>query len=138
MSKVFIDTNILIYCLDQNDLQKQERARKRLRKVVCDGNGVISTQVLQEFFVTATRKLDVAPLQAKEMMQAFRHYETVAVTPQIINHAIDCCILNRISFWDALIVSAAESAKCDIILTEDLNNGQMIQGIQIENPFISP
>lgn len=135
MSKIFIDTNILIYCLDKHDPGKQKKARELLKRVAMDFTGVISTQVLQEFYVAATRKLNVEPLQAKDMLRAFSNYETILVTLEIINNAIDCSVLNRISFWDSLIISTAESALCGTLWTEDLNDGQVIKGVKIENPF---
>ncbi|MDY6822465.1 MAG: PIN domain-containing protein [Thermodesulfobacteriota bacterium] len=135
MSKIFIDTNLLVYCLDQHDPVKQKKARQLLKQAALDVDGVISTQVLQEFYVTATRKLKVDALQAKAMVHAFNNMETVLVTPDIIHNAIDCSILHRISFWDALVVSAAQSASCEILWTEDLNAGQVIQGVKIENPL---
>ena len=137
MSKTFIDTNILVYSLDKHDPQKQGRARKILKKAADDYSGVISTQVLQEFYVTATAKLGVDPLLAKDMIHAFNNYETIIITPEIIKDGIDCSILHRISFWDALIVSAAEKALCEKIWTDDLNDGQIIKGVKVENPFVN-
>jgi len=136
MSKTFIDTNILVYCLDNHEPEKQNRARDLLKKVALDLSGVISTQVMQEFYVTATVKLGADPLIAKDILRSFNNIETVTIMPDIIKSAIDCSILNKISFWDALIVSAAESAGCGTLWTEDLNNGQVIRGIKIENPLI--
>jgi predicted nucleic acid-binding protein len=135
MSKVFIDTNILVYALDSFDPAKQKRCRNILRRVNADPKGVISTQVMQEFYVTATGKLGTDPLIAKDLLNAFERFEVVIVTPEIIKEAIDIRILNRLSFWDALIVAAAQSARCDRIWTEDLNDGQIIRGVQVENPI---
>lgn len=135
MSKIFIDTNVLAYCMDANDPSKRRISRRILKSVTENAKGVISTQVIQEFFVTATRKMGVDPLLAKDILHSFHHFETVIVTPDIIDEAIDCAILNRISFWDALIVAAAESAHCDTLLTEDLNPEQVIRGVRIENPY---
>jgi predicted nucleic acid-binding protein len=131
--RAFLDTNILLYAHDRADPVKQARARE----VIASGKGdlVISTQVLQEFFVGATRKLHVPPQAAKRAIQALGVFEIVTVSPTRIFDAIDIHILNQISFWDALIVSAAEAAHCAVLLTEDLNHGQMVNGIRIENPF---
>lgn len=136
MSKIFIDTNILIYSLDKHDPEKQKRARELLKKAAMEHSGVISTQVLQEFYVAATRKLGVDPILAKEMVHAFNNYETVLITTEMIKDAIDCSVLQRISFWDSLILIAGEKALCEMVWTEDLNNGQIIKGIKIINPFI--
>jgi len=135
MPKVFIDTNILVYALDSFDQAKQKRCRDLLRSLSADLRGAISTQVMQEFYVTAIKKLGTEPLVAKDLLNAFQRFEIVIVTPEIIKEAIDSSILNRLSFWDALIVAAAESARCDRIWTEDLNDGQIIRGVRVENPL---
>ena len=106
MSKVFIDTNILIYSLDRHDSEKQSIARKLLKNAAREHTGVISTQILQEFYVAATRKLGVDPILAKEMVNKFNNYETVTITTEMIKDAIDCSILQRISFWDSLVLVA--------------------------------
>jgi len=133
--KVFLDTNLLVYTLDQHDPHRRAVARKLLADLVENRLGVISTQVLQEFYVTATRKLGVAPLDAKSLVHSLLHLEVVSITPELVEQAVDCSILNRLSFWDALVVAAAESARCALLLTEDMNAGQVIRGVEIENPF---
>ena len=127
-AKIFIDTNILVYALDQYDPEKQHKSRTILRQVAQGPGGVISTQVMQEFYVTATKKLKVDALIVKDILHSFSHFEVVLILPEIIDRAIDCQVLNKISFWDALIVSAAQSARCEKIWTEDLNPGQIFQG----------
>jgi predicted nucleic acid-binding protein len=135
--KFFVDTNILVYTLDQNDPVKQQTSRALLRQSPTQNNAVISTQVLQEFYVTATQKLRVSPLLAKNILRTLQKIETISITPALIEQAIDCSILNQISFWDALIAVSAESSRCEILLTEDLNNGQLISGVLVQNPFIT-
>ncbi len=135
MSKVFLDTNLLVYSMDSHNKEKQEQCRILLKTVIRDMRGVISTQVMQEFYVAATRKLGADPLTTKDVMNSFARFEVVGVTPDIINSAVDCSILNRLSFWDALIVAAAESAHCNFLWTEDLNSGQVIRGVKVENPL---
>ena len=134
-SKIFIDTNILIYSLDMHDMQKQRICRELLKSLTQSNTGVLSTQVLQEFYVTATKKLGVDPLAAKDILISFEHFEIVTNTPQTLKEAIDCSIINTISFREALIVVSAEMAECDTVLTEDLNHGQIIRGVKIESPF---
>ena len=138
MSKVFIDTNILVYAMDAFDPIRQKRCRELLSTLNADTKGVISTQVMQEFYVTATRKLRADPLVVKQLLNAFERFDTVIVTPEMIKEAIDCSILNRLSLWDALIVVAAESARCESIWTEDLNDGQIIRGVRVVNPLGVP
>ena len=135
MSKIFLDTNILLYTIDQNDTGKQHKARGIVRRVTERNAPVISTQVLQEFYVASTTKLGVEPLLAKSIVHAFENMEVVRVDPYLIREAIDVSILNTISFWDALIVVAAESASCETLYSEDLNPGQIIRGVTIENPL---
>ena len=136
MSKVFIDTNILVYSMDNYDIAKKEKSRTLLKGIQQDLSGVISTQVMQEFFITATKKMNADPLLVKDILHSFERFETVIVTREIIMDAIDCSVINRISFWDSLIVVAAQSALCKKIWTEDLNHGQVIRGVRIENPLI--
>lgn len=135
MSKIFLDTNILLYTLDENDKDKQKIARKIVQNVTEQDTSVISTQILQEFYVASTSKLGVQPLLAKSIVHSFENMEVVRIDPYLIREAIDASILNQISFWDSLVVVAAESAKCEKLYTEDLNAGQIIRGVKIENPF---
>ena len=135
MSKVFLDTNILVYSLDQSDAGKRKKCRKLIKSLTDENSGVISTQVLQEFYVAATAKLGADPLLVKDILRSLERLETVVVTPTLIKEAIDCSLINRLSFWDALIVVTAESAHCEILWTEDLNHGQVIRGVRIENPL---
>ncbi len=135
MSKIFLDTNILLYTLDENDKDKQKNARKIVQTVIEQETPVISTQILQEFYVASTSKLGVEALLAKSILHSFENMEVVRIDPYLIREAIDASILNQISFWDSLVVVAAGSAKCEILYTEDLNAGQIIRGVKIENPF---
>ena len=137
MSKIFLDTNVLLYTLDQNDRERQTQARMILRRVTENDNPVISTQILQEFYVASTSKLGVDALLAKSIVHSFENMEVVQVDPHLIGEAIDVSILNQINFWDALVVAAAESAKCSTLYSEDLNPSQIIRGVRIENPFLS-
>ena len=136
MSKVFIDTNILIYSLDGFDSKKQKASRDVIRALSKNDLGVISTQVLQEFYVASIKKLGADPLIIKDIIRSLERIETVIITPSLIMEAIDCSITNRLSFWDALIVAAAESSNCSHLYTEDLNHGQIIRGVRVENPLL--
>lgn len=138
MPKVFVDANLLVYCMDDSDKKRKARCRTLIEALAGELYGVLSTQVLQEFYVAATKKLGADPLAVKNILHSFRRFETVLITPEIIKDAIDCSLLNHLSFWDSLIVVAAESARCEKIWTEDLNDGQIIRGVRIENPLKSP
>ena len=135
MSKVFLDTNIFVYSLDQSDSGKRRKCRNLIKSLTDENSGVISTQVMQEFYVAATSKLGADPLLIKDILRSLEHLETVMVSPMLIKEAIDCSIINRLSFWDALIIVSAESAHCKTLWTEDLNHGQVIRGVRIENPL---
>jgi predicted nucleic acid-binding protein len=134
--KVFLDSNVLAYAQDKGTPKKQRRSRDIITELGGSGNGVISTQVLQEFYVAATRKLGIDALAAKNVMKTFSLFETVQVTPDLINDAIDCSILNVLSFWDALVIAAAAAARCTTLYSEDLNSGQTILGVVVQNPFL--
>ena len=133
--KVFLDTNILVYAVDEDAPARREASRKVIASLVADGSGVISTQVMQEFYVAATRKLGMPPLAAKAVLRTFSVFEVVQVSPELIHAAVDCSTLNGVSFWDALILASASSAGCSRVFTEDLNAGQTILGVAIENPL---
>lgn len=135
-SKIFIDTNILVYALDEHDAEKKGKCRFLLNLLVKDFQGVISTQVMQEFYVTAAKKLGADPLLVKDILHSFEQFEVIVVNTAIIYDAVDCSIINRISFWDSLITVAAANARCERLWTEDLNDGQVIRGVRVENPIL--
>jgi predicted nucleic acid-binding protein len=121
--------------MDQSDAGKRKKCRSLIQSLTAENKGVISTQVMQEFYVAATNKLGADPLLIKDILRSLERFETVVVTSMLIKEAIDCSIINRLSFWDALIVVSAESAHCETLWTEDLNHGQVIRGVRIENPL---
>lgn len=134
-NKIFFDTNILIYSIDKFSRTKQKKARALIKEIATSSTIVISTQVLQEFYVAATKKLGAEPLAVKEIINTFERFEIVTITLEMIKDAIDISLLNKISFWDALIIVSAEAAKCTALFTEDLNSGQVIKGVTIINPL---
>ncbi len=135
MPKSFLDTNILIYQMDNRDVAKQRKCRELVRALVLRHEAVISTQILQEFYVACTAKLKVKPILVKGMIHGFQNMEVLTVGSDLINEAIDTSIQYQISFWDSLVVVAAESAKCQYLVTEDLNEGQVIRNVKIQNPM---
>ena len=136
VARSFLDTNILIYSVDRADPTKQNTALEFIARHAKDRTGVISTQVLQEFYSAATRKLGIEPLQARQHLRDFRVFDIVQVTPAIIEEGVDCSILHQLSFWDGLILAAAATAKSAELLSEDLSHEQKLQGITIRNPFV--
>jgi len=135
-ARSFLDTNILIYSVDRADPAKQDTALELIARRAKDRTGVISTQVLQEFYSAATRKLGIEPLQARQHLRDFHVFDIVQVTPAIIVEGIDCSILHQLSFWDGLILAAAVTANSTDLLSEDLSHEQKLQGITIRNPFV--
>ena len=133
--RVFLDTNILVYAQDGSAGEKRRKCREVVAALAESGDGVISTQVLQEFFVAVTRKLGVSPLAAKGVMKTFDVFEIVQVSPALIQEAVDCSVLNQLSFWDSLILAAASSAGCTTVFSEDLSAGQQVLGVKIQNPL---
>jgi predicted nucleic acid-binding protein len=135
--KVFIDTNILVYQMDKRDHTKRSVCRELVSKAAANGDAVISTQVLQEFYVATTTKLHIDPILIKSILHTFENMEVVTIGNDLIDDAIDASIQYKLSFWDSLIVVAAESAKCETLYTEDLNDGQTIRNVRITNPMKS-
>jgi predicted nucleic acid-binding protein len=135
VSKIFIDTNILVYTLDSKDPRKQAKARGIMRKVVNMHQPVISTQVLKEFYVVATTKMKADRIIVKNIIHNFSNIEIVQNDLELIEQAIDISVISQLSFWDSLIIAAAEKAKCKYIFSEDLNSGQTFRGVMVVNPF---
>jgi predicted nucleic acid-binding protein len=135
VSKIFIDTNILVYSIDKRDAKKRKRARTVLTKTVESHNPVISTQVIQEFYVVATTKLNADRLIVKNIVHNLRHMEIVNNDLELVEQSIDISIISQLSFWDSLIVAAAEKANCEFILSEDLSSGRIYRGVTVLNPF---
>jgi predicted nucleic acid-binding protein len=137
--RVFLDTNVLVYLYDSDAPEKQHRARLVLERHGLPGAAIISTQVLQEFYVTVTRKL-AKKLSEEETLLATRSLSRlplVQVDAAIIFDAIDLAREIKVSFWDALIIQSALRADCETLFTEDLQHGRRIAGLRIENPFLS-
>ncbi|MGD0801550.1 MAG: PIN domain-containing protein [Terracidiphilus sp.] len=138
-AKVFIDTNVLVYAHDQDAGYKQLKAIEILLYLQQQRSAAVSMQVLQEFYNTATRKLAsrLPKDEARAIVEDFSYW-CIETTPQEIQRAFQIEDEARIGFWDALIVAAAIRSGATRILSEDLNPGQQIAGIQIVNPFALP
>lgn len=135
--RVFLDSNVVVYSVDESPAEKtkHDRAVELLSRQ--PENLVVSTQVLQEFYVVTTRKLK-RPLGEERAARAVRglaKLQVVSVDASLVLDAIDTSRSAQLSLWDALIIEAASRAGCDRVLSEDLNAGQLIRGVEIENPF---
>jgi len=135
VSKVFVDTNIFVYSIDQKESEKRDKARAILKRLVEVHQPVISTQVVKEFYVVASTKLKADTFVVKNIIHNFRNFEIVNNDIELIEQAIDISTLSRLSFWDSLIVAAAEKANCEFVFSEDLNPGQTYRGVMLVNPF---
>ena len=135
-AKTFIDTNVLIYAYDVEALGKRAIASGILRQLWDERAGAVSPQVLQEFYVNVTRKI-TRPLSKASARAVVDSYVVwcVDTTPAEIAAAFRIEDEANVGFWDALIVAAARKAGATRLLTEDLNAGQVIAGVRIENPF---
>jgi predicted nucleic acid-binding protein len=133
--RVFLDTNVLVSADDLDAGPKNRRARAILRERVASRTAVLSTQVLQEFFVVSTGKLGVDPAIARRKVEHLATLEIVRIQVEDVLAAIDLHRLHGLAFWDALVVRSASVAGCVRLLTEDMQHGRTINGVCIENPF---
>ena len=135
--RVFVDTNVLIYAHDVDAGAKHAAAATLVRDLWASGLGVISTQVLQEFYVNVTRKIPV-PLPravARDVVSSYAVWHVEPIDVDRIRAASELEERTRLSFWDALIVIAARESGAATILSGDLNAGQRIEGLRVVDPF---
>ena len=135
-ARSFVDTNILVYTDDPRDAVKQSKAVELVKDHLRRRSGVISLQVLQEYFVTATGELNLAADLAKRRVEFFAKLYVVDPGVDEVPAAIDFYRLHRLSYWDALILYCAKRAGCRELLTEDMRHGQVFDGVRVVNPFL--
>jgi predicted nucleic acid-binding protein len=133
--RVFLDTNVLTYLFDHSEPKKQVQAERLIRSETREI--FVSTQVLQELYVSLTkgRKPIATAELAERAVREASQYSVIHVDTALVFAGIDASRRHRISFWDALIVRAAVQADCETLLSEDLNPGQVIDGVRVDNPF---
>ena len=135
--KIFLDTNIIIYAYDSTAGEKYKKAKKILADLWVSGLGIVSTQVLQEFFVNVTKK-NPNPLNiklAKEIVADLLKWDVVVNDGESILKSVEIILKYKYSFWDAMIIEAAIKGGAVLLLSEDLSDGQKIKGVTIKNPF---
>ena len=135
--KVFVDTNVIVYAYDKDAGEKHRVAVNIMKDLWRSGLGTISTQILQEFFVTLTKKIS-APLDisvVRETIRRLSRWDVVLIDVDIIISATELQERYKYSFWDSLIIAAAAAGGASTILSEDLADSQTIKGITIKNPF---
>jgi predicted nucleic acid-binding protein len=138
--RMFVDTNILLYAYDDSAGTKRDQARALLEELWESREGCLSVQVLQEFFVNATRKI-AKPLSAetaKEIVADMAHWHVHVPAADDVLGAIGIHQRAGISFWDSMIVRSAAEMGCNVLYSEDLNTGQDYSGVRVENPFQPP
>ena len=135
--KAFFDTNVLVYLFDADAPDKQKKARSLFKTHTEAGDILLSTQVLQEFYVTVTRKL-ARPLSAEQAagaMTALAELPGVSIDNQLVLAAVRRSQASKLSFWDSLIVESALHGGSDVLYSEDMQHGQKLGNLRIENPF---
>lgn len=137
-AKTFVDTNILVYAHDLDADEKRQTALTLLTDLWVTGTGIISIQVLHEFYVTITRKISrQVPIHvARGIIENYLAWPLIINDHQTLMHATEIQERHRLSFWDALILAAAYRANAEVLVTEDLNHGLIMEGIRIINPFL--
>jgi predicted nucleic acid-binding protein len=137
-SKPFLDTNILVYAHDTSARDKHEAARDLVTGLWETGSGLLSTQVLQEFLVTVTRKIPkpMSLAAAKDIISSLLAWKVVVNDGPAILRAADLMARYHLSFWDSLIVQAAIDGGASTLYSEDLAHGQPIRGVSVVNPFL--
>jgi predicted nucleic acid-binding protein len=137
VDRTFVDTNVLTYLFDDAEPDKQAAARAWLEREAREREVVISTQVLQELYVSLTkgRAPIASPEVAEQAVRSAAEYTVVQVDTKLVLAAIETSAAHQLSFWDALIVRAAAQARCDRLLSEDLNATQRIEGVEVVDPF---
>ncbi|MDR1767112.1 MAG: PIN domain-containing protein [Propionibacteriaceae bacterium] len=137
MSLEFVDTNILLYAYDPSAAAKHNAARDLLARLVGEHSAAVSVQILQEFYVNATRKIAV-PLtheDALARLRVFSQWPTHSPSAADVQAAAELSAQHQLSFWDAMVVKSASALGCQTLWSEDLNPGQTIAGVTIQDPF---
>lgn len=134
-NRSFIDTNILIYAEASDEPAKQRMALATLKTLFETASGVLSTQVLQEYCNVAIKKLKLPATHIRAQLDLYQQFEVVQVTPDTIRAALDLHQTRSIGFYDAIILASAQTAGCNELLSEDLNTGEVMNGVRIRNPF---
>jgi predicted nucleic acid-binding protein len=136
IQRTFLDTNILVYSDDPRDPAKQQMALDLIKVNLRLRTGVVSLQVLQEYFVTVRGKLKLDAALAKQRVEVFAKFHVAEPTVNDILAAIDLHRLHGFSYWDALVLRMAKQTGCRRVLSEDMQTGRVVDGLEIVNPFL--
>lgn len=135
VTRSFIDTNVLVYAEASDAPLKQRAALALLKSLYEQGLGVLSTQVLQEYCNVALKKLKLPAQYVRSQLDLYEQFEVVQVTPAIIHAGLDIHQTRSVSFFDAIVLASAHASGCNVIWTEDMNAGEVVNGVSISNPF---
>ena len=140
IAPVFVDTNVIVYRYDTRVPEKQSRADEWLTLIWSRRSGRVSTQVLLEFYSTITRKLKpaMAAADVRRVVRGLSSWQPIPVDLPVLERAWFLQDRYSLSWWDALIVAAAQACECEILLTEDLQHGQVFDTVRVIDPFASP
>ncbi len=132
----FLDTNVLVYAAAGR--ASEEAKLRRAVELISNENWGLSAQVLQEFYVSVMRKIatPLSPAKAMEWIEQFRAFPCVAIDAGLVEIAVVTSVRDRISYWDAAIVAAAEAIGANTVYSKDLNHGQQIGAVRVCNPFL--
>jgi prevent-host-death family protein len=136
LSRTFLDTNILVYGDDGNEPAKQKTALDLIRVHRERRTGVVSLQVLQEYFVTVTKKHKLDDVIARNKVEIYSKFQVAEPKVSDILAAIDLHRLHGFSYWDALVLRMAKQSGCRVVLSEDMQHGRVVDGVEIVNPFL--
>jgi predicted nucleic acid-binding protein len=136
-AREFVDSNIFVYMHDITAGSKRSSAIRLVDRLWTTGGGCASVQVLQEFFVVSSSKLTLPAEKCRAQVERLAVWRVHSPDSRDVVAAIEIHRRQRVSFWDAMIVRSAESLGCEVIWSEDLNDGQVIEGIEIRNPFMN-
>ncbi|MDP3654211.1 MAG: PIN domain-containing protein [Rhodoferax sp.] len=134
-ARSFIDTNVLVYAEASDAPAKQRAALAVLKQLYEGAEGVLSTQVLQEYCNVALKKLRLPVQHVRAQLDLYEQFEVIQVTPAIIRAGLDLHQTRSVSFYDALILASAQTAGCSVLFSEDMNTGEIMGGVRIVNPF---
>ena len=134
-ARVFFDTNVIVYMHDDDAPAKRDEARRIVKDALIKDTGVVSGQVLGETYVTLTKKIGVPVDDALEEIRRCSRFRVVEISSSLVLRAIEIQSEYGLSYWDSLIIAAADFASCDTVWSEDLNDGQSYGSVTVRNPF---
>jgi predicted nucleic acid-binding protein len=136
LAKIFLDTNIFIYAVDEKHADKKRKAMKCIHQCILDASGSLSTQVMQEFASVALLKLKLSEAEVLQGLSFLESLEIVTITPLLIQRGVNLIGQYQLHFWDATILAAAEHANCDVLFSEDFQAGKTYGNLRVENPLV--